>query len=910
MNLPDNETASLTPMMKQYFELKEKAPDAVLLFRMGDFYEIFGEDAKEVAPKLELVMTSRERVKGQERIPFCGVPHHIARNYWLKLLKMGYKVAIADQIEDPKLAKGIVKRDIVRVLTPGCIDELEGLESDEPNYLMGIYQDPEKKLWSIVVADISTGEMRCGNCADLPAVVGMIEKFKPTEIVTRKFLRGEIETALAEWLPHQKVIVGDLSEAILRDESRRQQLYKEVFGNVDLDQQRCGNLVGGYEVIAAVLEYLVELKASYTQFLSIKPLVDPDSMILDEIAVRDLELFETVRRRSKDGSLFFEINRTMTPMGARLLRESLVFPLLDKNRISARHDAVDKLLALDPGMLSDLRQKLKGIADLERLTIRILSGRVVPTELIKVKNALEKAVELRSLLLDAACTSHHLFEMACHAFTMGEKPYALLESALSGSMSPQGSLLDIFKEGYDTALDTKRELARDGQSQIDKYESLLKQQTVIGSLKIRQHKTFGLLIEVTKSNLTKVPANFIRRQTMVNCERFVTVELQELSDALMSAHEDAIARETELLGNLISQLSHYVVPLKAIAQAVAELDLIQSFAYKARESSYIRPRQAQPDEGLTLVASRHPVVERYVGKNDFVPNDLLIAPEKKYVLITGPNMAGKSTIMRQIAICAILHQIGSFIPANSAVMPVFDRIFTRVGAADDLAKGQSTFMVEMSEAAHILREASERSLVILDEVGRGTSTQDGLALASAILEDLVETVKCYTLFATHYHELVPLAERFKNISMLQTEVLEKSGRIHFTHRIIEGASGSSFGIEVARIAGVPQRVIEKAGCYLADKRGLANEITSSCGAKEACIKKPFSPSPHSPGLFSGSLKEPSDGTAELKKIAARLEMIKIHRTTPLQALNILNDLKGMLSGGHEVDMFQGQDALL
>ena len=348
MHLPNDEQNTLTPMMRQYFELKERSLDAVLLFRMGDFYEIFGDDARDVAPKLELVLTSRERSKDQERIPFCGVPHHSVKNYCLKLLKMGYRVALADQIEDPKQAKGIVKRDIVRVLTPGCIDELEGLENDEPNYLMGIYQDPGDKIWSVVVADISTGEMRCGNCPDLTAVIAVMEKFKPAEIVTRKFLRHEIETALAEYLPHHRVIIGELSESILRDEARRKQLYQEVFGLVVLADQRCGCIVGGQEIITGLLQYLIDLKASYTQFLSIKPLVDADAMILDEIAVRDLEIFETVRRRSKEGSLFFEINRTMTAMGARLLRESLAFPLLDHDKICHRQDAVALALVRRP----------------------------------------------------------------------------------------------------------------------------------------------------------------------------------------------------------------------------------------------------------------------------------------------------------------------------------------------------------------------------------------------------------------------------------------------------------------------------------------------------------------------------------------------------------------------------------
>jgi DNA mismatch repair protein MutS len=900
---------NLTPMMRQYFELKNQVSDAILLFRMGDFYEIFGEDALEVAPKLELVLTSREKGKDQDKIPFCGVPHHSAKNYWLRLLKLGYKVAIGDQVEDPKLAKGIVKREITRVLTPGCIDELEGLDSDAHNYLMGIYQQPGSSQWTVLAADISTGEMRLGCGESLDHVIMIIEKFKPHEIVVRRFFKQELQDSLARFLSFNQVTFSDLGESILRDESCQRQLYQESFGATSLGQQPCGNVTGGLPLVAAVLEYFQSLKLNCSQFLSIRPLQDPDTMILDEVAVRDLEIFETVRRRSREGTVFHEMNRTATPMGARLLRDALAFPLLEKEKIVLRQDAVEALLSVAPDSFLFLQEQLRGIADLERLMTRVVAKYAQPVELIKIKDALARVFSIAEVMKET-----RLFEVAAlrdleGVATRARMPFEILDEALAGSIAALGSSLDVFREGFDHELDRARILAKDGQQQIDEYEQRLRQQTGINSLKVREHKSFGLLIEITKSNLSKVPESFIRRQTMVNCERYITPELQELSESLSSAHQIAIERELDLYRQLLERLLESNSVIMLLAAKIAHLDLLMSFARKAKESQFTRA-QLSDDGRVELWGSRHPVVERYVGQHNFIPNDIRISPAKKHLLVTGPNMGGKSTIMRQVAICAILNQIGSFVPAHAATLPLFDRVFTRVGAADDLARGQSTFMVEMAEAAHILREATASSLVILDEIGRGTSTQDGMALASAILEDLVKSVNCYTMFATHYHELVPIALEIGKIELYQMQVVEDKGTIAFSHRMIKGASGCSFGLEVAKIAGIPSRVMARAKQFLDQKRELAAPaVTSSKEPQAASLKAAAQDLPlEKLGLHQADHTNDLGLNRSYERVIQRIREIRIHRTTPLQALNILNDLKVLSDGREEKELFTGLDA--
>ncbi len=876
---------SLTPMMRQYYELKNRVGDAILFFRMGDFYEIFGTDAEEVAPVLELVLTSRER-GDQQRIPFCGVPHHSARNYWLRLLKRGYKVALADQIEDPAEAKGLVKRDIVRVLTPGAVDDPEGLDRDAPNYVLAIHEEPGAGQWTVALADLSTGELRLGNVESLAHVRPLVERFRPKEVIARKFFHGDLTALLTSYRIDHKLLIEALPEAPLRDGAEQKSLLTQIFGKQDLSSQPCGDCAGGEPLVAALLVHFRSLQASLTQFLSVRPLFEANTMMLDESALRDLEIFETARRREAEGSLFKEINQTLSPMGARLLRYFLAHPLLDPAQIRGRHQAVRILLQLGETRLQEVRQELRLLSDLERLSTRIFAGAASPAELVKVVQGLEKAKWLLDQLIGdrGERLPQDLFRAMATGLKFHRNPLKVLTAALAVEPRALGSGIGVFRPGYDKELDALSAAATTGEAQVEAYQEKLKSGTGISSLKIKSHKSYGLLIEVTRANAGKVPKDFIRRQTMVNCERFTTVELNELNETLGSAMDRAVAREAELYGDLLTELGKFRMDLRSVAYALATFDLLQSFAWQALRHDYCEPRLAD-DDRLELKGSRHPVVERYVGRAAFAPNDLTLTPSKKLLLITGPNMAGKSTVMRQTALAAILSQIGSFVPAQSARLPVFDRVFTRVGAADDLSRGQSTFMVEMSEAANILRHATQKSLVILDEVGRGTSTSDGLALASAILTDLAQRVRCYALFATHYHELVPLAESLTNVAPMQTEVIERDGRIVFTHRLKEGATSSSYGIEVARLAGIPDAVLARASTFLEAHR-----------AREAPQPQPKSDAPR------------RVGASRADEWFEKLSRLNVNRLTPIQALNILAELQAPPKARGQASLFPEDSA--
>lgn len=913
-----SEIATMTPMMRQYFELKARCPDAVLLFRMGDFYEIFASDAEEVAPVLELVLTSRER-GDERRVPFCGVPYHSARNYWLKLLRRGYKVALADQLEDAAEAKGLVRRDIVRILTPGCIDDPEGLEPDAPNYLMGLHEDPASGIWSVALADLSTGELRLGELAQgknataaITAALPMIERLKPKELYLRRFLHDDALTALKPYQALNRLLLEVLPEGPLRDPEMQTRLLAETLGAGGLSAQPCGGVRGGEALLAALLAHFKSLQAGTRQFLSVRPLVEAQTMVLDETAIRDLELFETMRRRDAQGSLMREINWTLSPMGARLLRYFLTHPLIDTNQIRNRHLAVRALLKGGEAKITEIRQSLKNLPDLERLATRAFSGSAAPVELGKIAQGLTQAAWLRDALLNAeGALRTETRDLGLYTtITVGlgfyREPLAVLAHALDEAPRPLGSGTGVFKRGYDSELDRLADLARSGEAEVETYQEQLRAATGIGSLKIKSHKSFGLLIEVTRTHAAKIPPSFIRRQTMVNCERFTTVELEELSEQLTSAGDLAIAREAELWRALLNELATYSQALNAVAHALATFDLLQSFAWLACKQDYCEPTLVT-DGSLELRGSRHPVVERHVGRHAFCPNDVTMTPASKHMLITGPNMAGKSTLMRQTALAAILNQIGSFVPAQKACLPVFDRIFTRVGAADDLARGQSTFMVEMSEAANILRHASPRSLVILDEVGRGTSTCDGLALATAILKELAQRIRCYTLFATHYHELVPLAATLPDVKAVQTEVIEQGDQIIFTHRLKDGACDSSYGLEVARLAGIPDTVLAAARNFLhqhgapsslAAKAPRATPNTTTASDDKAEKRQPRTTTGASAapmerlGYFESRPVTPSPAEAAgAQELLRRITGLNINRMTPMQALNLLADLK-------------------
>lgn len=918
------DTSKLTPMLRQYYDIKQSVGDAILFFRMGDFFEIFGEDAEMVAPKLDVVLTAREK-GDQTKIPFCGVPHHSAKSYWLKLVKLGYKVAICEQLEEASAAKGLVRRGVTRIYTPGSIDELEGLEHDQPNYLLAWMDVPGVSSEVLALVDVSTGEFRLGNI-EPGQILNYVRLFRPAELLVRRFASEHVGRVLETWTRENTLCIDYLPEAPLKDETLQRQVLKDLFGSTDLEKQACGNVTGGVQLIASLICRFKELQSSTNQFIRIDRLDEPDSAPLSETVIRDLEIFETSRRRASDGSLVRTIDRTLSPMGARFLRHSLANPLVKKDAISARHAAVEELMRAGEDLLQKIRLELKNTPDLARLATRILAGSASPHELALVRSALSKANSLSPLVAEFAEDGSALMEIS-RSLVGAPEVLAVLGEVLVDMPEGLGTGTGVFRPGFDKFLDEKNSLAYQGQEKVSAYEANLRERTGISSLKIKAHKSFGLLIEITKTNLNRVPADFIRRQTMTNGERYTTIDLKDLDDALSSANEQAVQREIALYGELMKQLSPHRDGLMGVAKALGQLDMLQSFAWLATKESYVRPTLSSHPRRLVLKSCRHPVVERFVGRHEFVANDVLLNDKKSQMLITGPNMAGKSTVMRQTAIAAILCQSGSFVPAFEAEMPVFDGIFTRVGASDDLSRGQSTFMVEMSEASEILRKATSKSLVILDEVGRGTSTTDGLAIAASILDDLSVRIKCFTMFATHYHELVPLMSQRANVVTAQTEVVEKSTGIVFTHRLIAGACASSFGIEVARLAGVPAPVLEMARGYLgrfeqstialfpkADGQSLQSPPVRAGASKistSAATSDPGSqPTRVQRGLFNltesapmGSVESSPSLAFGLDRVAARLDGVKIHKTTPLQALNILNELKSMLVPSEQKALF-------
>lgn len=847
----------LTPMLKQYFSIKEEAGEAILFFRMGDFYELFDLDAKLAAPILEIVLTSRER-GDKNRIPFCGVPHHSANTYILKLIKLGYRVAIADQLEDAKFSKGLVKRGIVRIYTPGCIDELESLQHDVKNNLAAVYEDPKTKSWAVLVMEYSTGEIRLGNLESLELAIEYLEKVSPVEILVRRFFLSQIK-ARAERSPKlSKVSFQSLSESSLN--SPNLSLVSSIFGG-DCTEWIRSKVKGGLALVGSILDCLTDLKQSTSHFTTVSPLDPPDTMLVSQSVLRDLEVFETFVTGNPKGSLYHSINRCLTPMGSRFLKQQLINPCVNEQRIVDRHLKVD-LLYEDSNLLGAIRSKLKGLPDLERLTARLAKDKSSPLELARIRETLRQAMSLHQILKGPLKLKE----------TPPKDAFDLLERSIESEPAELGFEFKTIRSGFDETYDELVEFAAKGNESIKEYEQQLRQSTGIQSLKIRTHKSLGLLIEVTKSNLGRVPDDFIRKQTMVNCERFITDKLGVLEQKINEATEQALKKEREIFGLIKQRLSLFIPNLLDNCRDLEELDLVQGFAKVSVERGFVKASICK-EQALDLTGSRHPVVESFVGEHAFVANDIRMDSTNKQFLITGPNMAGKSTVMRQVAIAAFLNQIGCFVPARKASLPVFDQIFTRVGAADDLTRGYSTFMVEMIEAASILRYATPRSLVILDEVGRGTSTEDGVAIASAILEFLASHINCLSFFATHYHELVPIANRLPTVICKQIKVDKVKGKVVLSHKLVDGSAESSFGLEVAKLAGIPKKVVDRAKDLL-DSR----EFQGAAKAKEET-------------LFGVS--EPSQ-RKNINRVELKLSKLSVDHTTPMQALGILKQLKNMI----------------
>ncbi len=784
------------PMFRQYLELKAQATDALLFFRMGDFYELFFEDAQVAAGLLDLTLTARMK-DSPEPVPMAGVPHHAAKSYIVSLVEQGHKVAIAEQVEDPRLAKGIVKRAITRVVTPGLAFDPEDLAPREPCWLAGLVQAGER--WGLALLDASTGDLRVADLDDRAAALEELARAEIRELVLPEGLEADAELvgALAS-VVHTAVDPGWFEpEAGERDLCER--LGVSDLGGFGCDQ--LGPSLGAAAALVAYAERATHTRLSHLRGLRSHQLTG--FMVLDQATRRNLEILRPLNGRGRKGSLLHHLDRTCTSGGGRLLREWLTWPLLERQAIEERLDRVEAFVE-STFLRGEVRQGLGAVADIERIAGKLAVGSATPRGLAALRRSLEAVPAVVAPLARNGVLAPLVPEDLCAdasadigTWLVDDPPIQLTEGGL-------------IRPGVDPELDELVALARGGRSTLAALESREREATGISSLKVRYNKVFGYFIEVTRANLHKVPEHYLRKQTLTNSERYITPELKELEEKVLGADERRKALEHERFLQLRERLAASVPRLQAVAAALAELDVYAGLAELAVDLRYVRP-SVDSSRDLVIKAGRHPVVECQDLGESFVPNDLTLRPkDRRVVILTGPNMSGKSTVMRQVALIALMAQIGSYVPADSARIGLCDRIFTRVGASDDLASGRSTFMVEMSETANILHHATDRSLVILDEIGRGTSTYDGLSIAWAVAEDLHDRIRARTLFATHYHELLELAESRPGVHNLSVSISEWGERILFLRRLKEGGASRSYGIQCARLAGLPLPVVERA----------------------------------------------------------------------------------------------------
>ncbi len=804
-----------TPMMRQYRELHAQVPDALLFYRMGDFYELFGEDAVWTAAALELTLTTRDRDSANAQ-PMCGVPWHAADGYLRRLLDLGKKVAIAEQVEDPRLAKGIVKREVVRVLSPGL--SAEGVEARDSSWLVAVCG--LAGAWGLAFLDATTGDLRAADVADLPSLGAELARHAPREAL----LAADADS------PPLRALLGDLCTTVVADARVDRAAMSRRFGAAT------DNLGSGLGAASMALRYASEsLRADLRNVTALRTFQVGATLGLDEATLRNLELFRPIRGSGRKGTLLGLLDRTQTAMGGRLLRDWLAHPLVDVAALNARFDAVEAFGAGVRGLALPL---LAQVADLERIASRLAQGVGGPRDLVALGVGLERVGELHARLdvsaLRARLPDDLVGELAADIlhWLVDEPPANLDEGG-------------VIRPGADPALDRLRGLATEAKGAIAAMEERLRQETGVASLKVRHNDVFGYFIEVTKANLSKVPSGWHRKQTIANGERFITPELKEYEEEVAGADEARIRLEGEHFRALRQRAADQVPRLQAVARGVAELDVLATFAELAAVNRWVRPTFDESGE-IELVGSRHPVVEVARREERFVPNDIRLGELARVILLFGPNMAGKSTVMRQVALAVVMAQIGCPVAARSARLELVDRLFVRVGASDDLARGQSTFMVEMGETANILAGATSRSLVLLDEIGRGTSTYDGLAIAWAVAEDLHDRVRARTMFATHYHELAALAESSPRAHAMHVAIAEAGEELRFLRVLRAGPAPGSFGIQIARLAGLPPAVVTRATRLLrqlerARPRAEATQLSLFGGTPVADAPPPAAP---------------------------------------------------------------------
>jgi DNA mismatch repair protein MutS len=852
-----------TPLMRQYHAIKQQVPNTLLMFRLGDFYELFYEDAVTAARELEITLTSRNKEKGQA-IPMCGVPYHAAESYIGRLIQKGYRVAICDQMEDPRFAKKLVKREVTRIVTPGTATEAALLRSHENNYLAAVATS--EKWAGLAHVDVSTGE------------------FRTTELEA-----GELGAAL-EQVGAREVLVCAADAVLVAGQALRTELDEWVFSydhaeRTLLEHYQLFSLEGcglserrlAVGAAGAILHYLKETQRGALDHLDRPAYYDrAEAMILDAVTVRNLELLEPIFTDSlKEATLLGVIDQTLTGMGGRLLRARLLRPALDRAEIEARLDAVEALLR-QTLVRAEVRKTLGEIQDLERLLAKVTLGTAGPREVLALGKSLGKIPGLKRILEPALECGRvrAIYEQLDELSEVRERILVAIAEQPPANLADGGAIRD----GFNGELDQLRDISRNSRRYIAQIEARERARTGIGSLKVRFNNIFGYYIEISKANLHLAPGDYERKQTLVNAERFTTPELKELERKILDAEEKILELEREIFTELRAFAAEHAGRIRQTAAAIAELDVTAALAQVAAQNRYTRPRFSEEDE-MRILGGRHPVVEKLTEREAarFIPNDLYLNRDSEFIaIITGPNMGGKSTYLRQAALISILAQMGSFVPAESALLPLIDRVFTRIGASDNLARGRSTFMVEMTETAVILNTATQRSLIVLDEIGRGTATYDGLALAWAVIEQIHQRIRAKTLFATHYHELTELAEQLEGVRNLCVSVKEAGDQIIFLRKVQPGSADRSYGIEVARLAGLPGKVIERAREVLELHEKTEHEVTEELS--------PGARPPRHPVQIQ--LFEPVN-----YQIAERIRNVKIDELRPIEALRLLNELQ-------------------
>ena len=868
--LPVN-TGKLSPMMQEYCKTKEKYKDCVLFYRLGDFYEMFFDDALLVSKELELTLTGKD-CGLEERAPMCGIPFHASEVYIKRLIEKGHKVAICEQVEDPKKAKGLVKREVIRVVTPGTTLDATSLDESKNNYLMSIVSLEDH--FGCAIADITTGDCFLTEVDRPQKLLDEINKFVPAEIICNDafFMSGVDTEDLKERL---RICIFPLDNWYF-DDSLCQRTLKDHFHVNTLEGLGLQDYDSGVIAAGALFQYLNETqKTALSHMATIHPYTADKFMLIDSSTRRNLELVETLREKQKRGSLLWVLDKTKTAMGARTLRGYVEQPLIDAQEINRRLAAVEELTQ-KPMLREEIREYLNPIYDLERLVSRISYQSANPRDMVSFASSLEMLPFIRQILKDFEAP---VLKQIYEDMDPLEDVTDLIKRAIVEDPPLAQKDGGIIREGFNADVDKYRRSRTDGKKWLAELEAREKERTGIKNLKIKYNRVFGYSLEVTNSFKDQVPDNYVRKQTLANAERYITQELKDLEDLILGAEDRLYALEYELFADVREKVGREVVRIQKTAKAVAALDVFASLALVAERNNFVKPK-INENGVLDIKGGRHPVVEQMIENDMFIANDTYLDNQKKRVsVITGPNMAGKSTYMRQVALIAIMAQIGSFVPASSARIGIVDRLFTRVGASDDLASGTSTFMLEMNEVAYILKNATKRSLIIYDEIGRGTSTFDGMSIARAVAEYTAgKKLGARTLFATHYHELTALADEIPGVVNYSIAAKKKGDELIFLRRIVKGAADDSYGIEVAKLAGVPGEVIRRARVILGTlekKSEAADRLFADDGQEEPDENVSFE----------------DIGTEELRRRISELDMDMI---TPRDALELLYDLKKLV----------------